>query len=307
MLLPVAISCTYFFQYFLFPKYLMQKKYGRFILFSIYTILTSIWAQVLILSYIFITIGDFNTKYINPYSFDSITLLVGIYFIVIIASTIKLIKHSFEQKERYTSLIQKQYDTEINLNKARLELLKAQLHPHFLFNTLNNLYGLTLEKSNDAPELVLRFSELIDYMLHKTKADKVSLEDEISYIKNFAEIEQFRHGNKLDFKLEVYGPSNNISLSPMLLLPFVENAFKHGINPILDKSYIYIKINSTNNELFFNIENSTYKDLGHLRKSNGIGLKNIKKRLELLYHEKYDLEIIDNTNTFKVNLRLKLI
>lgn len=306
MLFPIAIACTYFFIYYLFPRYLLKKRYSRFIVYSIYTILASIWAQMLILSVIFITIGHYNTKQINPYSFDSITLLVGIYFIVILASIIKLVKISFEHQKRNTLLVKKQYDTEINLNKAKLELLKAQLHPHFLFNTLNNLYGLTLEKSSDAPELVLRFSELLDYMLHKTKANKISLTDEITYIKNFADIERFRHGDKLDFSIKCKGMANNIYLSPMILLPFIENAFKYGIHPLKEKSPIKIYISTTDNELFFYIENNTFRDLQHNNKSNGIGLKNIKERLDLLYSGSYSLDISNNTDKFKVSLKLKL-
>lgn len=306
MLLPIAIACTYFFIYFLFPNYLMKKKYSKFIVYSIYTIIISIWAQMLIISFIFITIGNFNTKQINPYSFDIITLLVGIYFIVIVASTIKLIKHSFEQQKKNSILIKKQYETEINLNIAKLELLKAQLHPHFLFNTLNNLYGLTLEKSDDAPELLLRFSELLDYMLYKTKFNKVCLKDEITYIKNFADIESLRHGDNLDFNIECIGTTENLHISPMILLPFIENAFKHGINPISGKSYIKIKIETNNNKLFFNIENNAFKDLQNTNKPKGIGLKNIKERLELLYPDKYFLEITNKNNKFKVTLRLIL-
>ncbi len=306
MLFPVAIACTYFFIYFLFPKFLMKKRYGRFAVYSLYSILLSIWAHMIIISLMFITIGDYNTKQINPYSFDSITLLVGIYFIVIAASTIKLIKHSFEQQKRNSILIKKQYNTEINLNKARLELLKAQLHPHFLFNTLNNLYGLTLEKSNDAPELVLRFSELLDYMLHKTKLEKVNLNDEIAYIKNFADIESLRHGDKLSFNIECTGPTENLYISPMILLPFIENAFKHGVNPLSGKSCININIETSERELAFYIENDTYKNIQNRNKTNGIGLRNIKERLELLYNDKYKLDISNENEKFKVALRLKL-
>lgn len=306
MLFPIAIACTYFFIYYLFPKYLIKKRYTRFIIFSIYTIIVSIWAQMLVLSLTFITIGNYNTKQINPYSFDSITLLVGIYFIVIIASVIKLLRYSFEQQRKNRILLQKQYDTEINLNKAKLELLKAQLHPHFLFNTLNNIYGLTLEKSNDAPELVMRFSELLDYILHKTKDDRVTLEDEITYIKNFADIERFRFGNKLIFNFDCIGTTKNIYLSPMILLPFIENAFKYGINPINERSYINIKIKVSEDELFFNIINDINKEFASKKKSNGIGLKNIKKRLDLIYHNKHSLVINESKEKFEVTLNLKL-
>lgn len=253
----------------------------------------------------FMIVGDYNSEKFNPTSFDPITLIVGIYFIVFLASTIKLVKQAFETQAANQQLEKKQFETELRLNEAKLELLKAQLHPHFLFNTLNNLYGLTLEKSDDAPKLVLRFSELLDYMLYRSNSQKVSLKNEIDYIENLSEIERLRHGDKLKLKIHTSGSIENISIAPMLLLPFVENAFKHGIQPTIKNPFINIQLETNQDQLLFRVRNSASETASKARNNNkGIGLTNIKKRLELLYKDKHELHIEDLENEFRIRLVL---
>ncbi len=120
--------------------------------------------------------------------------------------------------------------TELKLKEAELKLLKAQIHPHFLFNTLNNLYGLTLEKSDEAPDLVLRLSDILDYILYRCDEKYVPLTEEINMIKNYLEIEKIRYSEKLSLETNFPDKTSAFKIAPLILLPFIENAFKHGVS-----------------------------------------------------------------------------
>jgi LytS/YehU family sensor histidine kinase len=196
---------------------------------------------------------------------------------------------------------------ELKLKEAELKLLKAQVHPHFLFNTLNNLYGLTLEKSDEAPKLVLQLSEILDYILYRCDEKLVSLDEELANLKNYIEIEKIRYSGKLKLSTGFPEETGTLKIAPLLLLPFVENAFKHGVSHSPGVAFIAIKIKIVETNLFFKIENSKnpaiQKDGSH---SNGVGLKNVRKRLDLIYPGKNMLKIDETEETFSVNLTLQL-
>ncbi|HYQ57407.1 MAG TPA: histidine kinase, partial [Draconibacterium sp.] len=198
-------------------------------------------------------------------------------------------------------------NTELKLKEAELKLLKAQIHPHFLFNTLNNLYGLTLEKSDDAPDLVLRLSDILDYILYRCNEKRVLLSDELTNLQNYIAIEKLRYSKKLNLETDLPNETDNLQIAPLLLLPFVENTFKHGVsnNPVA--AFIRIKLSTRHTAIEFIIENSknpTQRQAPNY--SKGIGLKNVQKRLELLYPQKYKLKIDDKEETFSVTLSLEL-
>jgi len=307
MLFPLSIATTYFINYYLIPRFLLTQKYSKFILFSFYTFVISIWLELLISLSVFVFFGNYQIYKMDPSSFDAVLLFVGLYFIIIVATTIKLVRHSFQIQKRNRELDNLKLDTELKLKEAELKLLKAQIHPHFLFNTLNNLYGLTLEKSDEAPDLVLRLSEILDYILYRCNEKRVSLSEEINNLNNYIEIEKIRYSDKL--KLEVSFPvnTNNFSIAPLIILPFVENAFKHGVSNFPGIAWVKIKILLTENNLIFNIENTKNRNIEKEKSySKGIGLSNVKKRLDLMYPKKYILTINDKTETFSVNLTLQL-
>ncbi|MCF6358486.1 MAG: histidine kinase [Draconibacterium sp.] len=307
MLFPLSIATTYFINYYLIPRFLFTQKYSKFILFSFYTFVISIWLELLISLSVFVFFGNYQVYKMDPSSFDAVLLFVGLYFIILVATAIKLVRHSFQMQKRNRELDNLKLVTELKLKEAELKLLKAQIHPHFLFNTLNNLYGLTLEKSDDAPNLVLRLSEILDYILYRCNEKRVSLSEEINNLNNYIEIEKIRYSDKL--KLEVNFPSNtnNLNIAPLILLPFVENAFKHGVSNFPGVAKVKSKISLTENNLIFNIENTKNPNIDKEKNySKGIGLRNVKKRLDLMYPEKYFLVINDKTETFSVNLILQL-
>ncbi|MCK5729470.1 MAG: histidine kinase [Draconibacterium sp.] len=307
MLFPLSIATTYFINYYLIPRYLFTKKYSKFILLSFYTFVISIWLELLITLSIFVFISNYQMYKMDPSSFDAVLLFVGLYFIIIVATAIKLVRHSFQIQKKNRELDNLKLETELKLKEAELKLLKAQIHPHFLFNTLNNLYGLTLEKSNKAPDLVLRLSEILDYILYRCNEKRVSLSEEIHNLKNYIEIEKIRYSEKLNLELNFPENTNNLSIAPLIILPFVENAFKHGVSNYPGIATVKIKILLTGNNLIFNIENTKNPNIKKDKNySKGIGLNNVKQRLNLMYPEKYILSINNYAETFLVNLTLQL-
>ncbi len=305
-LLPVAVLSTYFFNYILLPKYLWQKRYARFFLFSFYTLLTSTWISFLIVFYTLFHILN-QKRYIDPSVLHPQWQVITLNFVVFFAIAVKQVKRVFFIQQEKNELEKIKLITELQLREAELKLLKAQVQPHFLFNTLNNLYGLTLEKSDDAPELVLRLSEILDYILYRCDANRVALSEEIKNLKNYIEIEKIRYSENMKLKLQFPGEIRSLKIAPLILLPFVENAFKHGVSNFAGKAFVELKMVIVDKNLIFNIKNSKNARLKREgRTSKGIGLKNVKKRLELLYPEKYILNIENGEETFSVNLTIEL-
>jgi hypothetical protein len=187
---------------------------------------------------------------------------------------------------------------------AELQLLKAQVHPHFLFNTLNNIYAFSLDRSSKTPELILKLSSLLSYMLYDCKAEEVKLEKEVEIMKDYIGLEKERYGNTLEISWTVEGDISDKFISPLLMLPFLENAFKHGASEQIEKPWMGVDISVSNNILKFKIANSKNEFVSH--SNNGIGINNVKKRLEFLYPEKYELKINDEGDFFAVSLMVKL-
>jgi LytS/YehU family sensor histidine kinase len=243
------------------------------------------------------------------FSFQSIFRVFLINFTVYsTAVAIKITKIYYNKKIETASVKFKQAETLIKLKDAEIQLLKAQLHPHFLFNTLNNLYGLTIAKSDKAPDIVIRISELLDYMLYECNSNTAKLVNEIKYLRNYIELEKIRYKNKLKIEYSENGISEKHLIAPLLLLPFLENSFKHGVSKQLKESCIKIDIQVKSNILLFEITNSkagTTKN--NLNTSKGIGITNVKKRLELLYKNHYKLELKDQKVQYSVKLELELI
>jgi len=306
MLFPLAIATSYFLNYYLIPRYLFKASYFRFGLFLIYTLVVTLWLEALISLFVFMFVSDLKLYKLDPSTFDIIFLLVGLYFVILAFIAIEQVKRAFTMKKENTELLNLQYETELKLREAELKLLRAQIHPHFLFNTLNNLYGLTLEKSDLAPELVLKLSDLIDYMLYKCNKSKVMLSDELNHLKNYVEIERIRYGEKVKIDFQIEGDPDGLEIAPMLLLAFFENAFKHGVSKSLKKPFVHVQLRMDQASIHLNVQNS-YQPQNSLQEdyTHGIGLKNVKKRLELIYPE-HSLRIESKANTFEIDLKLNL-
>jgi two-component system, LytTR family, sensor kinase len=200
-----------------------------------------------------------------------------------------------------------QQELETRTMQTELNFLKSQINPHFLFNTLNSLYALTLKKSDAAPEVVIKLSEMMRYMLYECNEPLVPLSKEVSYIRNYLDLEKLRHKN-MDIKFDVEGVMNDMNVAPLIFIAFIENAFKHGASNAIEPGFVQIHILIENNEVNMYVENSKAEKQPMMehKRSGGIGLVNVKRRLDILYPKLYQLDIYDNPNTYGVNLWMKL-
>lgn len=304
--LPFDIIVVYSTLYILIPRFFEPGKYILFVLSFIVICFVMIILQRLYFYEIIIpdVVERLNFNYWKVKEiFDTFKDNLVIYFVPVFY---KIMNIWYKKKLETKQIQNKQIETKLKLKEAEVKLLKAQIHPHFLFNTLNNLYGLTIHKSDLAPEIVIRLSEILDYMLYECNTERVRLINEIKYIRNYIELEKIRY-KKLNLKFIEKNISNNEMIAPLILLPFVENSFKHGVSKQINNAWININIKVENKELDFQIENSKISHNNQNQDyTKGIGLRNVKKRLELLYYNKYNLYINESEESFKVSLKIKL-
>lgn len=196
----------------------------------------------------------------------------------------------------------------IRLEKAKLEteikFLKSQINPHFLFNSLHNIYGLTIIKPDRASDQLLKLSDILRYMLYDSNEKKVPLQREVAYLKNYMELVQLKDSRGMDIRFDFREGEEELTIVPLIFIPFVENAFKHSQIEDLENGYVHISLNTEGNKLTFEVNNSKPHKKYSKDKIGGIGLKNIQQRLKLLYPEKHHLHIEESEIAFKVQLQL---
>jgi sensor histidine kinase YesM len=192
--------------------------------------------------------------------------------------------------------------------QSELRFLKSQINPHFLFNTLNNLYALTLKKSDKAPEIVIKLSEMMRYMLYECNEKRVPLQKEVNYLRNYLDLERLRQNDDIEINFLVEGQVGDQQVAPLLFIPFLENSFKHGLNTQLKNGFVNILLQVNKQQVDFQIENSKGQTVPRPdnRPSGGIGLVNVRRRLDLIYPDRYELKVSNNPNTFSVHLTVNL-
>lgn len=297
--LPVIATPFYFVAYFLVPRLLWQGKKTVFwlaciIVFLVVMIFRLQWENV----YWSLQSGQ---TFRMPLSKISKNLFRD-YAVIALGVCLKIIR-DWDSKDRLTvQLTEEKRD-------AEMQFLRAQIHPHFLFNTLNNLYGLALKKSPHTPDSILKLSGLLDFILYECNTEKIPLRKEIELIRHYIELERLRFGERLALTFEPEIPGDDLPIAPLMLLPFVENAFKHGAaNTASDAVFVKIDLHVKDKTLFFQVENSksnrpkTSPDNGH----KGIGLRNVEKRLALLYPGRYELEKVEGDDVFLIALKLDI-
>ncbi len=299
--IPITAS-TYFTNYFLIPKFLLKKKFKSFTLILFVSILFFVLLQRLNIMFVYapLLLNETDILKIQSSGLFNVELFFShffsMYMIVTFFATIKLLKKWFEQQQYQQELIKGKLESEINF-------LKAQIHPHFLFNLLNNLYSLTLKKSDKAPQMILKLSSLLDFMLYQSNQEFVELKKEIDLIQDYIELEKLRYSENLNLEFSFNGDLSNLLIAPLILFPFIDNAFKHGVSNQIENSYIKINLKCTNQIIELNVENS--KAITETKNSEpGIGLTNVTRRLELLYKNNFGLKIINNEKYFNVKLLL---
>ena len=300
-LLPVTMVTTYFVVYYLIPNYLLSKKYWLFTLYCIYTLIISTYLILITIFASLVFLSNLNIKEMPPMSKNYIFILILVYLVVFIVSFVNLLSHNFKTESENKELQNKILGTQLQIKDQELQYLKKQIHPHFLFNTLNTIYGFALKQSMDTPELILKLSNLLDYILYQVDKPLVSLENEIIHLKDYIELEKIRFEDTLKVSFKSNELIEDVQIAPMLLIPFVENAFKHGniVNGFLK---VDIEILIDKGRLDFEIINSFIDK--PVKTGVGIGIKNIKKRLDLLYGENYSLNVKTGDEWFQVQLSI---
>ncbi len=299
-MLPVTIATTYLFNYYLIPKYLLKKKIKIFILLSIYALITSFWIiSLIIFPTLILSKSEVNFVTLDKSFLDVYFLVVGLYTAMILAILIKLLKYSYERQNLSLQLLKEK-------TAAELEMLRSQINPHFLFNTLNNIYTLSLKKSDQTPEVVLKLSDMLDYLLYQCNSSKVSLQKEIKLIENYLYLQQIRYSNRLNISFKKDIDVSGYKIAPMLLLPFIENSFKHGVGKQRNGAWINIDLHVRSNNIVFSVQNSQKNGNENVREvsAGGIGLENVRKRLNLIYPDKHILEIQNKDKAYCIELKL---
>jgi sensor histidine kinase YesM len=254
-----------------------------------------VWIEYPYWKYIFVPKDPKSLVLDYTWYYNSLRLVI-IY--TIYAVLIRLAIGWYESQKLKSELIQQNQASE-------LALLRSQVNPHFLFNTLNNIYSLVYQKSEDAPAALMKLSSIMRYMLYDANTDKVLLEKEIEYLQSFIELQKLRLRKQDCIELKITGPVNGRTIAPMLLIPFVENAFKHG-SKLASGPNIRIDLNIEPQRITFEVINPMKKNtISAKDATGGIGLNNIRRRLDLLYPGKYVLEIKDEENVYYVRLILE--
>ncbi|CAN5414610.1 histidine kinase [soil metagenome] len=296
--LPAQLLFTYVSLYWLIPTYLLAQRYIRF---SLLTLLALLLGGVIYWE------GTYYL-YIAPFAPDRLAqespldvgymLLCAFYLLCTSGLLIAfhMIRFGFRQQQLNQQLI-------ITSQAVELKSLKDQINPHFLFNTLNNLYGLTSQNPEKAGEVVLRLSRLMQYMLYEGNLAKVPLRQEIDYLENYLALERIRYGDGLYVSFRVDGPTEGVVIAPLLLLPFVENAFKHGVSRQLSDAWLQMQLSVSGSELIFKVENSKPETPDKVS-TPGLGLPNVSKRLQLIYPDQHRLRQFNGADSYLTTLTL---
>lgn len=312
--MPAHMILAYGIIYVLFPRYLDKGQYREIIVgvvfFSFLTACASAALSAGVVTPLHTLLGAPRVRGAGL----SYLLMAGLRGGITVAgfvAAIKLVKIWYLKEQAFRQIEKEKF-------QAELQLLKSQIHPHFLFNTLNNLYALTLRKSEQSPAVVMKLSQLLSYMLYDCNAAEVPLEKEIAFMKNYIGLEQLRYGSRLEVSMNFHGDLQGKHMAPLLLIPFLENAFKHGTSEQLEQAWIFLDLAVDDNVLSFKLVNSRDADANVVKATSvgaisigatsvgGIGLQNVRKRLELLYPNRYELQIRPEEETFLVDLALRL-
>ena len=292
------VIIVYFNLYYLIPNYLSQKTILTYT--GLLLLTAMILTPIKTIALYFLYVGEpLHQEY---FAFRWHENFVALFLIGSGSTLAKILndwlKHERDRKELETQTMQ-----------SELRFLKSQINPHFLFNTLNSLYALTLKKSDAAPEIVIKLSEMMRYMLYECNERRVPLRKEVQYIQNYLALERLRQGQNAKIEFELHGEIGEQQIAPLMFTPFLENSFKHGLNNLITEGFVRMKLEVQQQKVHLEIENSKapLKPVqNHAKPSGGIGLVNVRRRLNLIYPERYTLKTQDNPDRYQVNLELDL-
>ncbi len=309
LLIPQTLL-AYPLMYFVLPRFILPGKYLKAFLWIIVFLFLSVVVNSMMIQHLnpkvlaFILPDRFmvNTQRLPAVSFSMgiIGSLKGALTGAALAVVIKLVKHWYVKEQRNLQLQKENSD-------AQLQLLTAQVHPHFLFNTLNNIYSQTQTESPKSSKMIMDLSDLLRYILYEGRKPLVSLKKELLMISEYIGLEKIRYGNKLDVHVLTPDRSDHIYIAPLLLLPFIENCFKHGTSHMLENPWINLTIELKETTLVMKLMNGKADVNAIIPIKPGLGISNVRQRLELLYKNKHDLQIREEEEVFVVDLRVELV
>jgi sensor histidine kinase YesM len=299
------LAFAYIVIYFLLPRHLFNKKNWGITIILFFGMLLFI----LIIQYFSLWLVSWNAVKVKPgkviLDHNSMVRIIikwvlNNYPVVAgFAVIIKMMKHGWLKQQETLQVAREKA-------KAELQLLKSQIHPHFLFNTLNNVYFLTLTASQKAPEMLVKLTDMLRYILNECGQSFVPLEKEIKMIEDYMALEKIRYGDRLKMELEIKGDYKNKMISPLLLIPLVENSFKHGASKMLEHPWVNLNITIEGQYLFFLLSNSRPEETILPQHNGHIGLNNVKKRLQLLYPDAYELSMVKGSESYEVFMKISL-
>ncbi len=297
--LPVKLAFTYFIFYFIIPLYLDRSKLGKLVVMSLLSF------AIATLLYRLLLWGYFTWIQPVPFGFfraqGMILSVFDLYITITSAVIIKMIKLRYKSQEVEETLIKEKLQSE-------LSFLRAQTNPHFLFNTLNNLFVLARKKSEKTADAIMMLSKIMRFVLYECRAPRIAVADEAKVIRDYIELEKLRYNKRLtvDYQESIDNP--HASIAPLLLIPLVENSFKHGAGATTGDVYISIQLTLQNNQLHFSVHNTIEDDLDTGQNgSGGIGLKNVQRQLDLIYPQHSELSVGREDGLFKADLRVDLL
>jgi two-component system sensor histidine kinase AlgZ len=280
------------------PRFLARRKIGRYLLefgipFALLTFIRVHLQRYNVDGYTYTETYFYSTQYLVQVTATSI-------FIVIFVSMLRFAKDWFELEARKKEI-------ENEKLTAELGFLKEQINPHFLFNTLNNLYYLAYTKSENTTEVIAKLSQMMRYMIYDSNHPQVPMSKEIEYMQNYISLERLRLNNQIPITFDISGDTAAARISPLILITFLENAFKHGVDANTANSWVKVSIRVNGNTCRYAVENSKKVNgtAVNMEKS-GIGLTNVMRRLELSYPGNFNIKVDDDPNRYKVELQLKL-
>jgi hypothetical protein len=311
-ILMTQIPSSYFLTYFIIPRFSISRKYvSSFLLWLLGGYMLSVLSRIIVVygaeplvvkctSYAFLVIDDPKESIFEICT--DLYKLFRVYFyhtfsVPFVFLTVKLLIDQSEIKERTLHLEKEKIS-------AELKLLKGQLHPHFLFNTLNNIYSLSLDNSPKTSDAIFRLSEILDYILYRSSHPFVPIGGEVQLIENYCGLERLRYDDRLKLSLDVQ-VKEEVKIAPLILVSIVENAFKHGAGEDTGSPEIMLQLHTTPDNIHFGVTNTIASNQASTHEGR-IGLQNIKQQLELIYPQRYSLDISRDEHYFKVHLTIRL-
>lgn len=282
----------------LMPKLFGKQKYTIYFVAVVGTIISSIFLNLITFNWLAdILLPDYY--FVSHFEFWEIGIFIAIY--ILITTLFKLSNSWFELQDVNNKLVRIEKE---NI-KSELNALKAQINPHFLFNSLNVIYSKAIKNSNKTPDAIIQLSDILRYVIYDSTKDKILLKTEIKLIEDYIELQKFRIDTTAKIKFEHQLQDETCKITPMLLLPLVENSFKHGIKGEVENTFVNIKLETIKSNILFEIENNKGASESAENDGNsGIGIANIRQRLNLLYPNKHEFKIEESATLFKVKMIL---